>query len=431
MSKNILLVTATFYPQNRISILRVGQWAKYWAMQGHTVTVLTTKKYSFLGPFDEEPPLHKNINVVEVPFLPNFMSTKAGNTSAKSDTPPNQNLEILKRYVRFGRKIIGSLFDIYDPWIAPATKKALDLCEDNRYDVIISSYSPPAAHVIAHKIKTKNPTMQWIADFRDLWAYNHIMPAKGPFALYEKRKEKRIISNADIIVTVSDPMSETMKEIYSDKDVVTIENGFDPKEFPLWKENIKKRKRVNDKIEITYTGTIYEGKQNPVPLFEACNQLIEEERLPKEFVSIDFYGNNKRELEDMIAKGNHNRHGIINMHGFVSRKESLSVQNSSDLLLFLEWNDPLAKGVLTGKMFEYTVSGTPILVVGAHTSGAAGTLIEQSGTGKRAVGTEEIKTIIRDIIKTKQISFYNPQINIIEKYRKDNQAKRLLEALDG
>ncbi|NLC36031.1 MAG: glycosyltransferase family 4 protein, partial [Alcaligenaceae bacterium] len=178
----ILLVTCYFYPQNRIAVLRVGQWAKYWALQGHEVTVLTTQKYAFLGPHGLEPAMPTGIKVVEVPYLPAWLRQRLERRAPvrKDDgATPETAGQRLRLRVRRLRSHIGSLIDIHDLWIGPARRKGLEIMTRHRYDAIVSSHSPPAAHMVASHLKAAHPQTLWLADFRDLWARNHITSARG------------------------------------------------------------------------------------------------------------------------------------------------------------------------------------------------------------------------------------------------------------
>ncbi len=433
--KKILFVTATFYPQNRISVLRIGQWVKYLSMKGYDVTVLTTKKYPFLGPFGLEMEL-PGVHVVEVDFLPFFLRKKINkktNEKAKSKERSSEHhlLSYLKSITRKARGYIGSFFDLYDFWIEPAFHEAVKLQEKKEFDYIISSFSPPAVHIVSHKLKLQYPNIKWIADFRDLWAYNHIIKAKGVFEKIEKRKEKKTISNADALITVSAPLTKEMKKHYPLHKIFTIENGFDPDEFPHWKRNITTQPKLRNKLVISYLGTIYPKRRDPSILFQAVNELIEEKKITKRDIEINFYGNNKKELTDIIEKKKYNKFNIINIKGFVSREQSLKIQKESDLLLFLEWNDPSAKGVLTGKLFEYLVSGTPILALGISKENAAGEVIEKTQTGKLFLEKEELKKELLKIFLEKRIEFYNPNLKEIEKFSREKQVEKLIEILES
>jgi len=425
--RKILFIAATFYPLNKVSVLRIGQWVKYLAKNGYEVTVLTTKKYDFMGQLDLNIKLSDNVQIIEIDFLPFFLKkrlTKSANTNT------NYKVGSIKLVVRRIRNYIGHFLDLYDLWINPAYKEALKLYEEEKFDFIISSFAPPASHIIANKLKKKYPEIKWIADFRDLWAYNHIMSAKGMLGKLEKYKEKRVLKNVDKIITVSKPLTQTMKEVYKDKKIYTIENGFDPEEFLDWKENIINKPKIKDKLVISYLGTIYPKKQDPSILFEAINELIEENKINKNQIEINFYGDNKKQLEDLIVSKNYNKYGIINIKGFVSRDESLKIQKESDLLLFLEWNDSSARGVLTGKLFEYLVSGTPILAVGISNQNAAGEVIERTKTGKLYLDKNLLKQDLLNIFQTKSIDFFAPIIKEIENFSREKQVKRLISILN-
>ncbi|NYT62136.1 glycosyltransferase [Alcaligenaceae bacterium] len=436
--KRILLISCSFYPQNRISVLRVGQWAKYWASQGHKVTVLTTRKYSFMGPFGLDGDLPKEVAVVEVPcrliWLQKWLGKHTNNPYASdSNCPsidPTSRLSRLKSKAREIRQYIGSMFDIHDLWVAPARKAGMRLLAEQRYDVIVSSYSPPATHVVASKLKAKHPELVWFADFRDLWANNHITAAKGLFKILELAKEHRTIQNrADALITVSAPLAADLQTRHPDLPVWVIENGFDPEEFPSWMEAVSADPQLENHITICYTGTIYPNRRDPTPLFTAVNDLIDAGLISPDKVSIDFYSQNERELNNIIRLTAANRHNIIKIKGFVTRQASLEAQRKSSLLLLLESSEPDAKGMLTGKIFEYLVSGIPILAVGIDPTHAAAELLERTGTGICSNDTEELKQLLLAAIKFNRFSFYDPHKELIAKYSREKQAKSIIDRL--
>ncbi|SMC09969.1 glycosyltransferase [Nitratiruptor tergarcus] len=431
--KTILFITPLFYPQNQVAVLRIGDWSKYLAKNSYKVIILTSKKYSFMGPFGLEKKLPKNIEIIEVDFLPVFLKKRFNKEMNKSinNNIENSRFNNIKLFVRKIRNYIGSLFDIYDFWINPALEVAIKIIKKEEVDFIITSYSPPAGIAIAHKLKKIYPSLKWIADFRDLWAYNHIIYAKGIFRIYEKYKEKKLLSNVDKIITVSDPLTNEMKKHYPCKAIFTIENGYDPEEFKNWKNNITFQPKINNKLVISYLGTIYPKKRDPSILFEVINELIEEKIIDKSQIEINFFGDNKNQLEDMIKLKNYNKFGIINIKGFVSREESLRIQKDSDILLFLEWNNPSAKGVLTGKLFEYLVSGRPILGVGITNKNEAGKVIEKTRTGKLFINKNLLKRDLKNIFLNKKIDFYNPDVNEIERYSRDKQILKLIEIIES
>lgn len=432
--KRILLISCFFYPQNRIPVLRIGQWAKYWASEGHDVTVLTTQKYDFMGPFGLESDLPPEVRIIEVPCLPKFVQRAAKprvEDGASSFTGKAASAEsLLKRKVRGLRRYIGSTVDIHDLWISPAYKAGMKLLAENQYDAIVSSYSPPAAHVVASKLKRKHPNLVWFADFRDLWANNHITSAKGIFKWLESTRENRSLNGlADALITVSQPLAADLKVRHPNIPVWLIENGFDPQEFPRWIQAISRGPRLTEKMTICYAGTIYPNRRDPTPLFVAVNELIDSGQISADKISIEFYGKNEQELSEIIQRTNANRHNVIKIKGFVTRQASLEAQRQSDLLLLLESGEPGAQGMLTGKVFEYLVSGIPILAVGIDNTHAAGELLEATGTGFCASDSNELKRLILAAIERHHFNFYRPRKDLIAGFSRKKQAQLIIDRL--
>jgi len=428
---NILLVTTYFYPQNRIPVLRVGQWAKYWALQGHRVTVLTTWKYPFLGPYGLHPALPAGVEVVEIPYLPQWMLRRPENAAPSAPDGAPAGPSALRRRVRQWRARIGSLIDIHDLWIAPARRKGLELMAQQRYDAIVSSFSPPAAHMVASRLKAAHPETVWLADFRDLWANNHITSARGVLRSVESVLERRSLrGRADMLATVSEPLADELRHRYPGLPVSVIENGFDPEEFPDWRARIRTPPAVGGTLRICYAGTLYPGRRDPTPLFEAVNRLIDEGVLDRRSVALDFYGQNEVELASILAASRGNRHGIVHAHGFVPRAEALAAQARSSLLLLLESPAPDARGVMTGKLFEYLVSGVPIVAVGIDAQTAAGAVIEQTGTGFCARSADDIAERLRQALAGGRFDFYAPRAERIAAYARDRQARGIVEQLE-
>ncbi|WP_158238480.1 glycosyltransferase [Pollutimonas subterranea] len=432
--KRILLISCFFYPQNRIPVLRIGQWAKYWASEGHDVTVLTTKKYAFMGPFGLDPSLPEEVRVVEVPCLPQFLERSAmpaiGHGKKQTAGKSISTESSIKKKVRSLRGYIGSNVDIHDFWVGPAYRAGMHLLAENRYDAIVSSYSPPAAHLVASKLKKKHPDLIWFADFRDLWANNHITSAKGVFKWMESARENRCLrGRANAIITVSRPLAIDLQARHPELPVWVIENGFDPQEFPRWMQVVSAGPQLTGNITICYAGTIYPNRRDPTPLFNAVNELIDSGELSPEKIKIEFYGQNEQELSEIIQRTRANRHNIIKIKGFVTRQVSLEAQRRSDLLLLLESGEPLAKGMLTGKVFEYLVSGIPILAVGIDNTHAAGELLENTGTGYCSSDTDELKRLLLAAIELKHFSFYRPRKDLIARFSRQIQARSIIDRL--
>lgn len=397
---------------------------------GHEVAIVTTEKHSFDGHLNlliNNNDL-ANVRVKEVPYWP--FTVKENTVTIYNNSPagtprPSPFITFQKERVRMLRKTIGSLGDIHDFWIYPALKAAQELYNEWKYDVIVSTYSPPATHVIASKLKKKHGRLFWVADFRDLWYGNHLSSAKGVFGVIENRYERHFLKRADMLTTVSNPLNIYIKKRYPNKEVYTCENGFDVED----QINVPEPNYFPDdsKIRLVYTGTIYAGKQDPSPLFAAIDELKKQGIHISEKLEVLFYGSNLGNLFELVQKYDLNE--VVKTPGFVDRKTVLHIQKSADALIFLEWEDPSIDGILTGKLFEYFYSGTPILGVGVTTNTLPGQLIEQSGTGV-ALGRDvsSIYFILLNLINQKGMC-YNPNVNLLRNYTREEQARRLLDKI--
>ena len=232
-----------------------------------------------------------------------------------------------------------------------------------------------------------------------------------------------IFNRADMLMTVSDPLNSYIKKRYPNKEVYTCENGFDLED----QIDIPDTNYFPDdgKIRLIYTGTIYAGKQDPSPLFAAIKELKKQGMHISEKLEVLFYGSSLGNLSELVQK--YDLHDVVKRPGFVDRTTILHIQKSADALIFLEWEDPTVDGILTGKLFEYFYSGTPILGIGVTTNTLPGRLIEESGTGV-ALGRDvnSIYSILLNLINQKGI-YYNPDVNLLRNYTREEQARRLLD----
>ena len=88
---------------------------------------------------------------------------------------------------------------------------------------------------------------------------------------------------------------------------------------------------------------------------------------------------------------------LIDYRGAVSREESLALQQQSDILLLLESNVPEARGVLTGKVFEYLMTDKPILLVGPGPDSELYQLLQKHD---RLFTLDDLERFLRGEVKT-------------------------------
>ena len=151
---------------------------------------------------------------------------------------------------------------------------------------MISSSPPATCHLIARDIKTRWD-IPWIADLRDPWTQGTYYSNNHTFLRrqIERKAELRTLSKADVLVTVSRPWVQDLRELHNRDTVYEILNGFDPTEAksnPLT--------RLTAEFTITFTGSLYNCLMDPSGLFEAVKGLVSEKTMDPSYVQIRFYG---------------------------------------------------------------------------------------------------------------------------------------------
>jgi len=114
-----------------------------------------------------------------------------------------------------------------------------------------------------------------------LWTQNHYYPYIKLRKIFEKKLEKDSLSNADLLVTVSEPRAKKLRLLHPKKSIIAIANGYD---FDDTLFNAK----LTKEFSITYTGQLYQGKRDPINLFIATKELISERLIERANIRIRF-----------------------------------------------------------------------------------------------------------------------------------------------
>ncbi len=428
----ILIITDYFPQQNSIASLRPYSWVKYWSKMGHDVTVLTTTKGENTSDLNLDCSCYKIIEVEN--SFKTKLKKRFGNGS-----PENNYSAIINNKISLVIKVINKLKEflnnrgilswdarfpnLNDTWLSDAYKRV----EHEDWDLTISTFAPYVNHLVAKKIKEQNKTKFWIADYRDLWTQNHIFKGLFPFTLVEEYLEVRVNNTADLITIVSEPLAKQIRKKYKLKNVETVENGFDFEDL----ENISKENFwSDDKVRLVYTGSIYKGKRDPSPLFEAISNIAKSNSVNRlNDFEVIFVGGSRADLDELITK--YDVSSWVSYGGFLSREYSLRMQRDAHALIFLEFEASGIDGILTGKLFEYICSGTQILGIGVTDSSTPGELISTSGHGINfGKDSKKIEKYLEKLLYDNKKITIDKNTAIIEKYSRKAQAERILELFD-
>lgn len=331
-----------------------------------------------------------------------------------------------------GRSVVDRLMRAYQtvfaipdtewPWHRSAFRTAQALLAAQHFDVVLSSSPHPTVHRVAARLK-KLHQIKWVADFRDPWSqsHNYSLPK---FRLHIDRwMEVRTLTKADLITTVSSGFAEKLVQLHGER-VVVISNGYQPM-------SDSGPAALPERFTISYTGTIYAGKQDPNKVLAALRSLIEAGQVARKCIALNFYGRYDSALQQAIA--DHGLAGVAVQLGSLPRVEIRQRQRSSHLLLLLQWEAADEQGIFPLKFYEYLDAGRPILATGGAGSNEISTILDETRTGTTAVTVPEIEqTLLRayEAYLTRGAPDYQGNPEAIARYSYAGCSRKLVEYLE-
>jgi glycosyltransferase involved in cell wall biosynthesis len=322
--------------------------------------------------------------------------------------------------------IRGNLFipDARKFWIKPSIRFLNNYLINNKIDAIVSTGPPHSMHLIALGVK-KKLRIPWLADFRDPWTdIDFYQDLK--ISAFADRKHKKLelqtITGCDAMVVVSREMMENYNRM-GGNNIHLITNGFDP-------DDMTDQTVVQDtKFSISHVGSLPPNR-NPKVLWEALSELCG--LLPnfRKDLEIKLAGNvDQSVLRDLESFGLTNQ---LNLIEYVPHDQVGILLRQSAVLLLAINNSPNAKGILTGKFFEYLAAGRPILAIGPD-DGDLAKILKDTGAGAISGyhDLEEMKNAIRSMYE----KFINNDLIVnptgIGKYSRKSLTADLAAILDN
>jgi glycosyltransferase involved in cell wall biosynthesis len=384
--KKVLVITYYWPPAGGAGVQRWLKFVKYMRSFGWEPIVYTVangeipvEDHSLLK---DVPP---NLNVIKRPIWEPYHIYKRFIGRSKED---KINASFLTENKRPGLAekisvwIRGNFFipDARRFWIRPSIKYLRELIEKENISHVISSGPPHSMHLIARGLKRKRPSLKWLADFRDPWTnidfYDKLMLSRRADRLHH-RLELSVLNEADLVLSIGHAMNEEFIGICKSNGGKNIDkfkvitNGFD--EEDLAKGTVTR----DEKFSIAHIGTLVKDR-NPEVLWKVLSGLVSKN---KEFAA-------KLEIKlvgkvDLFVKEEIERHGLssfVRKIEYLPHSEVIIEQQRSAVLLLLVNNTPNAKGILTGKFFEYMASGRPVLAIGPE-DGDLAAIMSETGCG--------------------------------------------------
>ncbi len=271
-------------------------------------------------------------------------------------------------------------------WVRPSVTFLHDFLKANEIKKIITTGPPHSMHLIGLELKKKDPSLRWIADFRDPWSEWDLLDTLSLTQWARKRHqalEKKVLTMADEVITIA-PFHVNRLEALSGRKVQLITNGFDEDDFA----GIVHKK--TSRFTIRHVGVVDELR-DPRPVMEAVKALCLENLEFANNVLIEFIGNVNSVFKNYVA-GDEQLNKVTRFVDQMPHSELLKLYGETDLQLLVLAHTAIAPGNLPGKFFEYLASGNPILAIGP-TEGDAAQVLKETEAGKifERESIEEIK----------------------------------------
>lgn len=422
--KKVLIITYYWPPSGGGGVQRWLKFAKYLPEFGWEPVIFTPENPDF---DIQDESLLKDVNseleVIKFPIWEPYSmfakvnkgkNLKQGLVSSDSKKSWLTNLALFIR---------GNFF-IPDPrrfWVKPSVKFLSRIIEDNQINVVITTGPPHSVHLIGLGLK-KKLGVKWLADFRDPWSKWDMLDQFKMTSLVRgihRRLERKVLANADEVLTVSETWAKEFKDLYSRKYHV-ITNGFDADDF-----KVGKSEPVNDQYVVSHFGLINEFR-NPVNFWKAVKKVISNN--PERKFKINLFGTISPEISSILELDEILKN-VVELKSPVSHDQVLKEYQKSDVLLLLLNNTENAQGHIPGKLFEYMASGKTVLALGPVTGDSA-EIINKTGIGKVLDWQDEkgLENALNEVLDGSKLTRNQ---EAIDKYTRKSLTHDLAKVLDS
>ncbi|MFI1743890.1 glycosyl transferase family 1 [Thalassobellus sediminis] len=347
--------------------------------------------------------------------LAGVFSKKASQTISKGIISEQKKQSVVEKLMLYVR---GNYFipDARKSWVNPSVAFLSEYISKENIETIITTGPPHSLHLIGFQLKARLG-VKWIADFRDPWTtigYHKQLKLTESSKEKHKALEAQVLNTANQIVVTSSVTKTEFQQI-TNKPIDVITNGYDYEKV----ENVT----LDSKFSIAHIGSLL-SKRNPEVLWKVLSELVNEYAEFANDFQLTFVGSVSENVLNSIEK--HGLSSYVNNAGYVSHIDSIKYQKKSQLLLLIEIESEDTKCIIPGKLFEYIVSGRPILAMGPKDSDVE-KIIKETNTGNyfNYDDYESLKKIILEHYKAFQNKTLQSHPIGLQKYHR----KALTESL--
>jgi glycosyltransferase involved in cell wall biosynthesis len=423
-----LLICTLYFPPCVITPAnRTFSWARYLPQFGIYPIIITRQWNNAISDeFYMDTPVGNEVYIEKKPGYEVHFLPFRGNYRTRSLTQPKN---IFKKITV---KIFTAFEFIFRYWItgllpyANMFKYTQEYVKNNKVDKILISGKPFLLFKIGYLIN-KKLKIPWVADYRDGWTTDNYKEAVGPLTnpihLLNRHFEKKWMATAATFVTVSDHIKNGIQN-FTGLNGHTVYNGFYP-------ENNEAAALVKNNVTITflYSGVVY-GKQDYKTAVTIFKKIIDKYKGQIE-VKLLFLGSafaNPAFANDPMFK-NYEAHIVLMDR--VDYQTALRIHGSADVFLMLSHKGK--KGIVSSKIFDYLKFYKPVVLFDNDFDVLEEVLINSRLgiiAGDAQVLEQKLENIVKEKLET-GIIYVKPDVEYINSFSRENQAKKLAELITG
>lgn len=404
--RNVLFLAYNFPPAGGAGVQRSLKFVKYLPLYGWSSVIITATPAAY--------PVRDNSLWADVPEGTPVYRSRSWDINGLRPTLSRFRLgKLLSAF-----NLVLMLPDAALLWARLARGAVRKAIAQHQPRLVYSSSGPASAHVLGLWIK-QHYGLRWVADFRDPWSENRLLPYYPGYRAVNRRLEHRVLTTADRVITVSQPLARDLERLSGPNrpSISVIENGFDKQDIvPLPPQR-------TDRFTITYTGTLSRLRR-PDAFVTAIDQLVESGQIPLHQLRVLIAGKDTcNYIPDRPP---------FEQTGYLSHQALGQVRSQTDLFLFLQDNLPESRGAYSAKLFEYLGANRPILAI-THQDNVGAELVRRARAGTTTVYNPDAiaSAVQQHYLSWKEQRFdHNPDWSIINQYTRRNLTARLAAEFD-
>jgi glycosyltransferase involved in cell wall biosynthesis len=268
-------------------------------------------------------------------------------------------------------------------WVPSAVEAGRRALAEEPHDIVIATYGP-ASNLLVGRALASAFRLPLVVDFRDLWS---TLPMENAFPTRlhraaARRVEHAVVSRASRVLAVAPAMAADLAATHgiAPEHAVSITNGFDPADAARVRDDRPAGARP---FRLMYTGTVH-MHYNLSPLWGAVRALAASGEVTPATLRLEFVGN--------LSASDVKRQGLedfVEIKPFVAHERVFDAFARADALLVVETPGYYARYGYAAKVFDYVLSGKPIIGL-VEAGGNTATLLQQAGLGYCVEPADEI-----------------------------------------